>query len=181
MKKLNRKTIKQGGFTKEVFSRPEIQEYIKKELVFGFVGSDSRTDADDANVERIFRQAGYTVRQLAEFLICSEGRHLSDKLPDSEDRDALISSYANRNKIEFCVREKKRAGKDAARMEESFPITSLSREDLTHPLIGFTRKKALKVTDEQMQRIADKLADDYCEQLFWSSLQIISETVIGRK
>jgi hypothetical protein len=26
-----------------------------------------------------------------------------------------------------------------------------------------------------MQRLAEKLGDDYCEQLFWSSLEIIAE------
>lgn len=59
-------------------------------------------------------------------------------------------------------------------MNVAFPITSLCREDLINPLVGFTKEKAGKVSDEQMRRIASKLADDYCEQLFWSSLKIIA-------
>lgn len=54
--------------------------------------------------------------------------------------------------------------------KECFNISCLSREDLIEK--GFDAKK---ITDKQMQRIADKLGDDYCEQLFWSSLKTIAE------
>ena len=66
-------------------------------------------------------------------------------------------------------------------MEASFEVTSVSREDLISEEIGFTRKQALAVTDEQMKRIASKLADDYVNQLFWSSLQVIAESVTSEK
>lgn len=58
--------------------------------------------------------------------------------------------------------------------KEYFEITSVSREDLED--VGFDTSN---VTDEQMERLAQKMADDYLEQLFWSSMEIIAEDVIG--
>jgi hypothetical protein len=54
--------------------------------------------------------------------------------------------------------------------QESFCISRLSREDLEN--IGFDTSD---VDDKTMQRLAEKLGDDYCEQLFWISLEIIAE------
>lgn len=56
--------------------------------------------------------------------------------------------------------------------QESFPITSVSREDLESK--GFD---TTEVSDLQMERLASKMADDYCEQLFWSSMDIIAESL----
>lgn len=66
-------------------------------------------------------------------------------------------------------------------MKTEYPITSVCREDLLNPWVGFSKKKALKVSDEQMRRIAGKLADDYCNQLFWSSLKIIAENIVNEE
>ena len=55
-------------------------------------------------------------------------------------------------------------------MKESFVITEVSREDLEE--IGFDTSE---VSDETMERLARKLGDDYCEQLFWTSLEIMAE------
>lgn len=54
--------------------------------------------------------------------------------------------------------------------QESFCISRLSREDLEQR--GFDTSD---IDDKTMQRIADKLGEDYCEQLFWISLDIIAE------
>lgn len=54
--------------------------------------------------------------------------------------------------------------------DDFFPITSVSREDLQ--AYGFDIRS---VTDGQMRRLAQKMANDYCEQLFWSSMEIIAE------
>lgn len=54
--------------------------------------------------------------------------------------------------------------------DDFFPITSVSREDLQ--TYGFDTRS---VTDAQMRRLAQKMANDYCEQLFWSSMEIIAE------
>lgn len=57
-----------------------------------------------------------------------------------------------------------------SRLAKPFNITSVSREDLEH--IGFN---TTKVNEATMKELASKLADDYCEQLFWNSLPIIAE------
>jgi hypothetical protein len=51
-----------------------------------------------------------------------------------------------------------------------FPITSVCRADLES--IGFDTGA---VDDATMKELAEKLADDYCEQLFWGSLEIIAD------
>lgn len=53
--------------------------------------------------------------------------------------------------------------------KEYFPITSVSRADLES--LGFDTSN---ISDEIMEHLASKLADDYCEQLFWISLKVIA-------
>lgn len=55
-----------------------------------------------------------------------------------------------------------------------FHITSIHRDDLLSR--GFD---VSEVTDADMQRLAGKLSDDYCNQLFWESLDIIAEDSIN--
>lgn len=55
-------------------------------------------------------------------------------------------------------------------MKESFIITQVSREDLE--AIGYDTSE---VSDDTMEKLASKLGDDYCEQLFWTSLDIMAE------
>ena len=50
-----------------------------------------------------------------------------------------------------------------------FPITSVCRADLES--LGFETRA---VDDGTMKELAGKLADDYCDQLFWGSLDVIS-------
>lgn len=49
-----------------------------------------------------------------------------------------------------------------------FDITSLSREDVCNR--GYD---ASKVSDLQMERLADKMADCYCDNSFWIDLDIL--------
>lgn len=56
------------------------------------------------------------------------------------------------------------------RSRENFPITSVSRADLK--ALGFDTSN---VSDDTMEHLASKLADDYCEQLFWISLRVLAE------
>ncbi|SLM30857.1 hypothetical protein MTBBW1_2500006 [Desulfamplus magnetovallimortis] len=58
-----------------------------------------------------------------------------------------------------------------------FTITSISKEDIIH---AFNEDEHVKkiveaMDDSDMETLASKMADDYCEQLFWSSLKIIFE------
>lgn len=55
-------------------------------------------------------------------------------------------------------------------MKDSFVISEVSREDLEE--LGFDISE---VSDTTMEYLAKKLGDDYCEQLFWTSLKIIAE------
>ena len=55
-------------------------------------------------------------------------------------------------------------------MKESFVISEVSREDLEE--IGYDTSE---VSDKTMEYLAKKLGDDYCEQLFWTSLNITAE------
>ena len=55
-------------------------------------------------------------------------------------------------------------------MKDSFVISEVSREDLEE--VGFDTSE---VSDTTMEYLAKKLGDDYCEQLFWTSLKIIAE------
>lgn len=50
-------------------------------------------------------------------------------------------------------------------MKTSFKITSVSREDFE--IRGYD---ASKLTDEDMERIASKMADVYIENFFWDSI-----------
>lgn len=51
-----------------------------------------------------------------------------------------------------------------------FEITSISREDLEHA--GYDTSD---VDDDTMRKLASKMGDDYCEQLFWVQLPIIAD------
>lgn len=58
-----------------------------------------------------------------------------------------------------------------------FKITSVHRDDLENA--GFDASQA---GDATMHRLASKMANDYCEQLFWEHLPILAEIIgIPRK
>ena len=59
-------------------------------------------------------------------------------------------------------------------LDKEFKITSVCRADLEDR--GFDTSN---ITDEQMERLADKMCNDYLEQMFWTSLDIIAEDVLG--
>ena len=62
-------------------------------------------------------------------------------------------------------------------MDGYFPITTVSRAD-----VGWALKDKWVVgslTDDEMLEIADKMAEDYMNQLYWESLKIIAEEVIS--
>ena len=61
-----------------------------------------------------------------------------------------------------------------------FPITSVHRLDIQEAL-HLTDEQMAEFTDDMMREIARKMADDYCEQLFWDHLPIIAEYVAERE
>ena len=58
--------------------------------------------------------------------------------------------------------------------QEFFEISSLSRDDLIQS--GFD---VSEVSDEDMRTLAGKLGQDYSEQLFWGSLEIIAGEIMN--
>ena len=61
-----------------------------------------------------------------------------------------------------------------------FNITSVHREDIKGAM-HLSDTQMSKITDDMMQEIARKMADDYCEQLFWDHLPIIVKMVLKRE
>ena len=64
--------------------------------------------------------------------------------------------------------------------QEMFPVTYVSIEDIIHAfrdsdMFEQVKKKVKTMDNSDMTYLAGKLADDYCEQLFWDSLKIIFE------
>lgn len=60
---------------------------------------------------------------------------------------------------------------------EFFPITHLSKEEIVTLLReqGVAIPSGSTVTEGYAKHIASKMADDYLEQLYWSSMKIILE------
>lgn len=61
-----------------------------------------------------------------------------------------------------------------------FPITSVSKEDIIHAFQNTdiaepVKEIVAKMDDGEMNELASKMADDYCNQMFWNSLRIIFE------
>ena len=104
--------------------------------------------------------------------------------------DSLIKAYLNREDVErYTLEEFTEALNDEVinldthwvKMinddRDYYPISSLHIDDLKHS--GFD---VSTVTEDDMRMLADKLSDDYCEQLFWGSLKIIADAIgIPRK
>ena len=60
-----------------------------------------------------------------------------------------------------------------------FPITSVCRADLAQVIAS---QQVARFTDDDMLTLADKMADAYTDSgLFWTSLEIIAETILERK
>ena len=59
-----------------------------------------------------------------------------------------------------------------------FPVTYISKDDIIHAFPNDSEVKTIvnKLDDADMEDLASKLGDDYCEQLFWESLKIIFES-----
>lgn len=76
-------------------------------------------------------------------------------------------------------------------IDKPFQITSVCKRDilsiekwnnkLNDSVNKFKISDIKRLTEADMERIASKLGDDYCEQLFWTSLEIIVESYLERK
>jgi len=59
-----------------------------------------------------------------------------------------------------------------------FPITSVSRANIKQAFVGWDAHDAVckrldKMDDTEMACLAEKMADDYLNQLYWDSLRLI--------
>lgn len=59
---------------------------------------------------------------------------------------------------------------DVTAKQEFFKITSVSRDDLAASGFDIT-----EIDDYEMRELAEKMADDYCDQFYWGSLSVIAE------
>ena len=61
--------------------------------------------------------------------------------------------------------------------QEYFPVTFISKDDINHAFNNDPKVKKIVtgMDDTDMKNLASKMADDYCEQLFWESLKAIFE------
>ena len=58
-------------------------------------------------------------------------------------------------------------------MDKEFEITSVTRQDLEDR--GFD---TTNITDAQMEELARRMCNDYLEQMFWLSMEIIAEDIM---
>jgi len=71
-------------------------------------------------------------------------------------------------------------------IKEFFPITSVSKEDIIQAfqntnIADQVKERVAKMDDAEMKELASKMADDYCNQMFWNSLRIIFEENLLKK
>lgn len=67
---------------------------------------------------------------------------------------------------------------NVAGIDKPFEITSVARADIGHI---FDCAIAKSMTDLEMKTIASKMEDDYCDQLFWDSLKIITQHILDNR
>ena len=67
---------------------------------------------------------------------------------------------------------------DNEKIYKAFPITSVCRADLQE---RFTQEQIDSLDDADMEHIASKMADAYCDEAFWIDLKIITENVLKYK
>lgn len=74
--------------------------------------------------------------------------------------------------------------KQQDKLGQPFPITSICREDLIGQTIHgkeFTEKDVIKIDDNDMEQIAEDMADAYTgNDTFWINLQIIAENILKK-
>ena len=109
-------------------------------------------------------------REIANELVAAS-KHMINGIPE-EDIDTHM-----RNLIDQLQRATNRADEY---LKEYFSITSVSKEDIRQAIrndkgkVTKAENKRIESLDEsEMERLAEKLADDYCNQLYWISLNTL--------
>jgi hypothetical protein len=60
---------------------------------------------------------------------------------------------------------------------KEFPITSITRADLLSH--RFKKEQVAALTDKEMERMASKMEDLYCDNGFWEDLEVCAERMLG--
>jgi len=61
------------------------------------------------------------------------------------------------------------------KINKSFNITSICRQDIADK---FGEKVALSLSDSEMEHIADKMASAYCDNGFWTDMEIFIQAIL---
>lgn len=75
--------------------------------------------------------------------------------------------------------EKTRAMAEIGAIKAHFAITGISKADVALKLFDDDSKDEL-ITDYEMVELADDMADDYLNQLYWSQIGILGERIKSR-
>lgn len=76
--------------------------------------------------------------------------------------------------------------KESEIMHKPFPITSVCREDLIREIElkecpnYEAIEIALKITDDEMVELADKMADAYLDSDFWTELKVLVPEILDK-
>lgn len=68
---------------------------------------------------------------------------------------------------------KKESDKVIKKLYKSFQVSSVCREDLLSQ--GYDRKQVLALDDSDMQHIADKMGESFCDMGYWEALDVMAE------
>jgi hypothetical protein len=113
------------------------------------------------------------MREVTEEMIAAS-KHMINGIPDE-----IIDTHM-RNLINRLEAATKAFEKD---QKEFYTIARLSKDDIRQAMRGGgdaelppeTEKRIEDLNELEMTKLAEKLSDDYCEQLFWFHLKIIFE------
>ena len=89
---------------------------------------------------------------------------------DALDRVDASIKEAEKLLEEVCTKSNGEMARDLLREEGFFYITSVHRDDLEAVEFDVS-----EVSDEQMERLAKQMRDDYCTQMFHESMEILAE------
>lgn len=81
-----------GSITDDIWYDTELQDYVKRGVVFGYIGSSNRTHKSDISLITFLKMKKWTNRMIAEFMSCRNARHFADQLDHGHNSIEFISS-----------------------------------------------------------------------------------------
>ncbi len=89
----------QGGFSNEVMNNNEMQKYVSKKAVFGWVGHSVRKPELDKAIEDGLRKRGLSSSKMFNWISSSNGRHFGDSLEGISLNEQLKKIENNLNSM----------------------------------------------------------------------------------